>query len=145
MINTDIKSNFNDTIAIYQIRWTIEVFFKESKQSLQLGKCQSKNFDAQIADTTLTFIQYQFLAIKNQLDRYESLGEHMRNTKAERLELTLYQRLITLLMSILEHLSHLFEDVENDSLISKIIYDERVFIQIKTLIEMEKQPKNQAA
>ena len=145
LINTDLSASFNDTIAIYQIRWSIEVFFRECKQSLQLGKCQSKNFDAQIADTTITFIQYQFLAIRNQLDRYESIGELMRSTKAERLELKLHQRLIALLISIAEHLDNLFEGLDNDSLVSKLIYDENVFRQVMTLLELENQQHGQAA
>ena len=90
LISKDLTASFNDTIEIYQIRWSIEVFFKECKQSLQLGKCQSKNFDAQIADTTITFIQYQFLAVRNQIDKYESMGELIKNTKAEKLELKLH-------------------------------------------------------
>ena len=145
LISTDLSANFNDTIAIYQIRWSIEVFFKECKQSLQLGKCQSKNFDAQIADTTITFIQYQFLALKNQIDKYESMGALMKNTKAERLELKLHQRLIAILISIIEHLADLFEEVDNDSLISKLIYDKKVFNQVKMLIDTENPPHSKAA
>ncbi|MDR3338542.1 MAG: hypothetical protein LBT25_00355, partial [Candidatus Symbiothrix sp.] len=37
----------------YQVRWTIEVFFKEGKGLLNLGGCQSSNFDAQIAEHVL--------------------------------------------------------------------------------------------
>jgi hypothetical protein len=32
-------------------------FFKECKQYLLLGKCQSLDFDAQIADTTLSMVR----------------------------------------------------------------------------------------
>ena len=145
LISTDLTASFNDTIEIYQIRWSIEVFFKECKQSLQLGKCQSKNFDAQIADTTITFIQYQFLAVRNQIDKYESMGELIKNTKAEKLELKLHQRLIALLIGIMEYLSDIFEDVDNESLISKIIYDEKFFDKVKILIETENLQHNQAA
>lgn len=145
LISTDLSANFNETIEVYQIRWSIEVFFKECKQSLQLGKCQSKNFDAQIADTTITFIQYQFLAVKNQIDKYESLGELMKNTKAEQLEHKLHERLIAILINILEHLDKLFEDVDNESLISTLIYDEKVFRQVKAFMDMENQQHNKAA
>ncbi len=44
LLNTDLSSNFNKTMEIYQIRWSIEVFFKECKQSLRLGKSQSTDF-----------------------------------------------------------------------------------------------------
>ena len=145
LLSTDLSANFNDTIAIYQIRWSIEVFFKECKQSLQLGKCQSKNFDAQIADTTITFIQYQFLALKNQIDSYESMGALMRNTKAEQLELKLHERLIAILISIAEHLSSLFEETDNETLITKLVNDETVYEQIKMLIENEQEQSKKAA
>lgn len=145
LVSTNLSADFNQTMEVYQIRWSIEVFFKECKQSLGLGKCQSKNFDAQIADTTITFVQYQFLAAQNQIDKYESLGELMKNTKAERLELKLHERLIGLLISILEHLDKLFELVDNDSLMSTLIYDEEVFKQVKAFLSMEDQQHSQAA
>ena len=47
ILTTDTKLSFLQTIEIYQIRWSIEVFFKESKQLLNLGGCQSSKFDAQ--------------------------------------------------------------------------------------------------
>ena len=43
---TDTSLSFKRMIEIYQIRWTIEVFNKEAKQLLGLGKCQSNDFDA---------------------------------------------------------------------------------------------------
>ncbi|MCP3921729.1 MAG: transposase [Desulfobacterales bacterium] len=49
-------------MEVYKIRWTIEVFFKECKQYLFLGKSQSQDFDAQIADTTLSLIRYLLLS-----------------------------------------------------------------------------------
>lgn len=58
LLTTDLSLSFIKLIEVYQIRWTIEVFFKESKQLLNLGKCQSNNFDAQIADTTISLVQY---------------------------------------------------------------------------------------
>ncbi|MDZ4667496.1 MAG: hypothetical protein SGJ00_06395, partial [bacterium] len=37
-------------------KWIIAVFFKDAKQNLYLGKCQSNYFNAQVADTTICFI-----------------------------------------------------------------------------------------
>ena len=44
-ITTNTGLSFIKMIEIYQIRWTVEVFFKEAKQLLGLGKCQSNDFD----------------------------------------------------------------------------------------------------
>jgi len=49
LITTDDSLSFIKAMKYYQIRWTIEVFFKEAKQNLGLGKCQSNDFDALIA------------------------------------------------------------------------------------------------
>lgn len=62
LVTTDLKMSFTRIIEVYKIRWTIEVFFKECKQYLLLGKSQSRDFDAQIADTTISMIRYILLS-----------------------------------------------------------------------------------
>ena len=47
-LSTDILMAFLGMIGIYCARWTIEVFFKEVKQHLKPGTCQSRDFDAQL-------------------------------------------------------------------------------------------------
>jgi hypothetical protein len=55
-------------------------FFKEAKQLLGLGKCQSNDFDAQIADTTITLIQYILLTLKFRFEHYETYRLLTMNT-----------------------------------------------------------------
>ncbi len=141
IISTDLSLNFNRTIEIYQIRWSIEVFFKESKQMLGLGKSQSNDFDAQIADTTITMIQYIFLALRNRIDKYESLGKLFENTKEDIIELRLQERLIALLITILEIIATLFEQADEQDILKKIINDEQALEKIRILIN----PNNNAA
>ena len=62
LVSTDVNIGFNKLMEVYKIRWTIEVFFKEAKQYLLLGKSQSQDFDAQIADTMLSLIRYILLS-----------------------------------------------------------------------------------
>ncbi|MEA3451136.1 MAG: transposase, partial [Bacteroidota bacterium] len=52
--------SFTRIIEVYLVRWTIEVFFKENKQLLYLGKSQSRDFDEQIADISLSLVRYIF-------------------------------------------------------------------------------------
>lgn len=70
-ITTDTELSFIRMIEFYQIRWTVEVF-KEAKQLLGLGKCQSNDFDAQIADTTITMIQHILMTLKYRFEHYET-------------------------------------------------------------------------
>lgn len=134
IISTDLKLSFNETVEVYQIRWSIEVFFKESKQMLGLGKSQGNDFDAQIADTTIVMIQYIFLALRNRIDRYESLGKLFEGTKADIIESRLQERLITLLIAILDVIATIFEQLDEQDIIEKVINDEQAFEKIRLLI-----------
>lgn len=139
IISTDLNLNFNNTIEIYQIRWSIEVFFKESKQMLGLERSQGNDFDTQIADTTITMVQYIFLALRNRIDKYESLGKLFENTKEDIIEMKLHERLIALLIAILDVIATLFEQLDEQEVFEKIINDEQAFEKIRLLIN---QPKN---
>ena len=134
IISTDLSANFSETVKTYQLRWTIEVFFKEAKQFLNLGKTESQDFDAQIADTTITMIQYIFLAVRKRIDKYESIGKLYENTKAEILDTKLHERLILLLVAIIEIIREIFEDADEEKLFIKMINDETTFERIKLLV-----------
>lgn len=134
IISTDLSLNFTKTIETYQIRWSIEVFFKESKQMLGLGKSQSEDFDAQVADTTITMIQYIFLALGNRIEKYESLGKLFENTKEAIVELKLHDRLIALLIAIIDIIGFLFKDADSEELFTTIINDDKAFEKIRLLI-----------
>jgi hypothetical protein len=74
LCSTDQNISFIETMKLYQIRWSIEVAFKDMKQFLNFGKCQSKDFDAHIASITITCINYIALAFAKRFDDYESMG-----------------------------------------------------------------------
>jgi len=74
-ICTEIDLPFIEIMRIYSIRWNIEIMFKEQKQYLNLGKCQSNDFDAQIADTTISSILYILLVYAKNTEKYDSVGD----------------------------------------------------------------------
>ncbi len=78
LLTTNKELDFEQAYRIYSIRWSVEVFFKESKHYLGLGKCQSQDFDAQIAHTTICMIQYNLLSVAKRFTDYESLGEMLK-------------------------------------------------------------------
>lgn len=107
-ISTDTTLAFTEMMKIYGIRWTIEVMFKELKQHLNLGKCQSRDFDAQIASVTISLILYTLLSYVKRMESYETMGELFRiighdmqeKTLAERLW-QLFEELLTLVIDVI--------------------------------------------
>ena len=74
-ICTDTDLPFIEIMRIYGIRWSIEVMFAEQKQFFNLGKCQSNDFDAQIADATISSILYILLVYVKNAESYGSIEE----------------------------------------------------------------------
>jgi hypothetical protein len=60
--STDPYLAASEVVKKFITRWSIEVFFKEAKTMLGLGKDQSQSFEAQICATTLSFLRYNVLA-----------------------------------------------------------------------------------
>ena len=101
-ISTDTTLSMTETMKIYGIRWSIEVLFREAKQYLQLGACQSQDFDAQIASITITFMLYTFLTYLKRRNSYETLGELHRLINQDIIEKTLAERLWILFEELLQ-------------------------------------------
>lgn len=93
LLTTDTQLSFEQNYKIYSIRWSIEVFFKESKQYLGLGECQSQDFDAQIAATTLCMIQYNLFALAKRFTDYETVGELFRKSQKDTLQQTIVEKI----------------------------------------------------
>jgi hypothetical protein len=102
LVTTDLDISFIQLIEVYQIRWGIEVFFKESKQYLGLGASQSVNFDAQIADITIAMMQHIILSYFKRLNYQQSIGGLFKSISHEIVELDLISRLVKLFWDLLE-------------------------------------------
>ena len=91
-ITNDLEIGFNKLMETYHIRWSCEVFFKDGKQHLQLGKCQYNNFDSQIGSTTLAMMQYMMLLLYKQMHYGHSLGSifDLLSSQAEEENITRY-------------------------------------------------------
>lgn len=85
LATTDLSLNFIAVLEIYQIRWGIEVFFRDSKQYLELGGCMSSNFDAQIASVSLAMVRYMMLSYCKRVNYQSSLGDLFKSLQKERL------------------------------------------------------------
>ena len=107
LLTTDKGLSFIKVFEYYQIRWNQEVMYRESKQYLGLGKCQSTDFDAQIADCTLALATYTILTLYRRFGEYETMGELFRQMQADLMALTLWQRILPIMAQILYRLCHL--------------------------------------
>ncbi len=100
LLTTNLQLSFHQAIKIYNTRWSIEVLFKECKQLLNLGKCQSTDFDAQIADTTISMILYTILSLHKRIHCYSSLGELFAKYQDQFIESTIVEKLWHLFLII---------------------------------------------
>lgn len=120
ILTTDTKLNFTKAMEIYSIRWTIEVFFKETKQLLGLGKCQSTNFDVQVAQTTIIMMQYLLISLKHRMEAYETIGGIFKNIKQDYIEHTLNKRLMLVIAEILVVLELLVDNIDINEIAKKL-------------------------
>ena len=126
LLTTDLSLNFEQAYEIYARRWNIEVFFKECKQYLHLGKCQSHTLNAQIASTTICMIQYNFLATVKRFECYETFGELFRAAGVGASEATVTQRIWLIIKEIVIEFARLF-NIDEQIFIAKYLNDTEVF------------------
>jgi hypothetical protein len=98
-----------------------EVFFKEAKQLFGLGKCQSTNFDVQIAQITITMIQYLLTSIRYRMEAYETIGGLFKDLKQDYIENKLNIRILAVVNLIMNILEKLVESIDIEYITSKII------------------------
>lgn len=123
MLTTDLAMSFVKAFEIYQIRWNIEVLFKETKQYLGLGGFQGRDFDGQIADSTLCFVTYTVMALEKRFSEYETMGELFACMEEDLMALTLWRRMLDCIRRLLDVLCvHL--GVTFDELAESIINDD---------------------
>jgi hypothetical protein len=129
MMTTNTELTFEQAYKIYSTRWSVEVFFKESKQHLGLGKCQSQDFDAQIAATTLCMLQYNLLSVVKRFNDYETLGELFRASQKDTLKLTVAEQIWLIITEIISELSEIF-NTDTEILIKKLVSDNERLIKL---------------
>jgi len=91
---TDLKLSAHEVVKKYILRWSIEVFFKEAKQRLGLGKEQSRSFAAQLFSTTQAFVRYSILAyLLEQQPSHRTIGDMFHQIEQESGTLNFFERL----------------------------------------------------
>ena len=119
------------------MRWAIEVCFAEMKGLLELGKCQCRNFSAQIASVSLTMMQYNILSFIKRFEAYETIGGLFNQTVNGTVELSVTERIWDLILQIVTIIADLFSADEED-IIRMIANDNQKIAIIKELCTKKK-------
>ncbi len=84
LLSTDLELQASEILMYYARRWAVEVFFKDAKQMLYMGKEQSKTFDAAIACHSIVMIRYLLLVyILNKRRVTGTIGSIFKNVADE--------------------------------------------------------------
>lgn len=137
ILTTDLSQSFEQAYEIYARRWNIEVFFKDCKQHLRLGQCQSHTLNAQIAATTISMIQYNLLATAKRFECYESFGALFKAAGVGATEATVTQRIWFVINELITKIASFF-NVDEEILIDKYLNDTKVFMKLINLEALQK-------
>ena len=133
LLTTDQSLSFTKAFDIYAIRWTIEVYFKESKQLLGLGNCQSRDFDAQIAAVTICMMQYLTLAHQKRIGSYHTIGGLFRECAQRATKALLNQRILGLMRQLLQEIEQVFS-IDLDETMERLLSDDRLNSRLTTIL-----------
>jgi len=136
LVTTDTNLGILKAYEIYSIRWSIEVFFKESKQYFGLGKSQSQDFDAQIADISIAMIQYNVFSLAKRIEAYETLGGLFFEIKGQITEYTITERIWGFIRELLSIMAD-FMDGNFNELIISIMKNDKKETKLVNLIETQ--------
>ena len=111
---------FFEAYKIYSRRWSQEVIFKEAKGLLGLGKCQSANFAAQIASTSLVALQYDILSAVKRFMAYETIGELFRQVAQDSHELTISERIWQAILEFVAAITKVFS-IDDEEVLDALV------------------------
>lgn len=93
-LSTDTSLHASTIIKHYTKRWSVEVFFKECKQMLGLGKEAARDFTSQIFSVTATWLRYNLLSFLNENENYpDTLGTLFDQISDNASMVTYFQRI----------------------------------------------------
>jgi hypothetical protein len=107
LLTTDTTLSFLQAYRLYSRRWVTEVAYHDCKGLLNFGRCQSVHFAAQIADITLTMMQYNILCAVKRFESYETIGELFTEVTGNSLELSVADKIWELILDTILEIAEL--------------------------------------
>lgn len=143
LLTTDLGLNFQKLMNAYQLRWIIEVFFRDCKQFLNLGQSRSTCFDTQIADTTISLVQYTILSFHKRICCSNTFDGIFESVMADIAEYNLAEKLQKIFWLIVETMSEftgidvmeLTEDIFRDTNAREKLKQLNIFLPKEQLFE----------
>jgi len=120
MITTNRSLCYLQALKIYSMRWSIEVFFKESKGLLGLGKYQTRNFASLIAEICITALQFNILSTAKRFTDYQTLGGLFRDVSSDTAKLSVTDRIWKTVTKILRKIADIYL-IDIKAIIDKLI------------------------
>lgn len=142
LISTDTKLSMARVFEIYQIRWSIEVLFKDAKQYLYLGHCQSNDFDAQLASVTLAMIRYTALSVSLRFEKHETIGALFKDVSEQTVELCVVEKIWEAVKRLVMKLAELI-GADWELIIRAISTDNQELVQLFSLNQNSNNQPNQ--
>lgn len=143
LATNDLNLGFIKMMEVYQLRWSIEVFFKESKQYLNLGKSCSSDFDGQIADATISMIQHIMLTFFKRMNYQQSFGELFKAISGEMIESSLAEKLWEVFLQVIKELGEILK-LDIFEIHEEMMRNEKAMLFMKQLIFQKSDLKNVA-
>ena len=131
---TDTELEPSEILTYYARRWAIELFFKDGKQMLYVGKEQSETFDAFVASYSLVMIRYLLLIfILRKYHRTVPLGPLFRELRETHLQIIMMETMWGHIKDILILSSHLLlAEIEPDSFLHFLdIVEDAILMQVQ--------------
>jgi len=126
LLTTDTKLDFFEAYHIYSMRWSIEVFFKEGKSLLGMGKSQVRDFAAQIACISISILQYNILGTVKRFTSYETIGGLFREATDGAIQLSVTERIWGILQELVRIIAIAFE-IDDERIMDSLINRSETF------------------
>ena len=130
---TNLKIGAKKSYEIYENRWSIEVSYKELKQHLRFGACQSRDFDGQIADATQCLLAYNYLSSHKAIHHYATIGGLFREISQNCLKPTIMQTFWSKVMKLIKKLAR-FVNVPIQDLRNNLLKKDEFYANIDKLM-----------
>lgn len=136
LLTTNTKLDFFEAYHIYSMRWSIEVFFKEGKSLLGLGKSQSRDFASQIASISITVLQYNILGTVKRFKSYETIGGLFHQATDGVVQLSVTERIWGILQELVRIIAEAFQ-IDDERVMDTLINRSETFKHFINLDNLE--------